>query len=140
MQSAWIRAQSAAPNRVDNAPGWLTTVTARLCLDQLRARERHGEVPLTAEHISDTQFAADEEFLLREKVSRAMLVVLDELSPRQRVAYVLHDRSPPMKSSYGARKFHAPCWWCSTSSPPNSAWPTSCTTCLPCHSATSPPC
>lgn len=88
---------------MDNAPGWLTTVTARLCLDQLRARERHGEVPLTAEHISDTQFAADEEFLRREEVSRAVLVVLDELSP-------------------------------------NSAWPTSCTTCLPCHSATSPPC
>ncbi|MBN7438084.1 sigma-70 family RNA polymerase sigma factor [Mycobacteroides abscessus subsp. abscessus] len=91
VQSAWIRAQSAAPNRVDNAPGWLTTVTARLCLDQLRARERHGEVPLTAEHISDSQFAADEEFLRREEVSRAVLVVLDELSPKQRVAYVLHD-------------------------------------------------
>lgn len=90
-QAAWIRAQSADLTQVDNLDGWLTTVTARLCLDQLRVRERHGEIPLTAEHIPDSQLAADEDFLRREEVSRAMLVVLDELSPKQRVAYVLHD-------------------------------------------------
>lgn len=91
VQAAWIRAQSADLHEVDNLNGWLTTVTARLCLDQLRARERRGEIPLTADHIPGIQLAADEDFLQREQVSRAMLVVLDELSPKQRVAYVLHD-------------------------------------------------
>lgn len=91
VQAGWIRAQAADLESVDNLDGWLTTVTARLCLDQLRVRERHGEIPLTAEHIPGTQLAADEDFLRREEVSRAMLVVLDELSPKQRIAYVLHD-------------------------------------------------
>ncbi|TDZ99284.1 sigma-70 family RNA polymerase sigma factor [Mycobacteroides salmoniphilum] len=91
VQAAWIRAQSADLNQVDNLDGWLTTVTARLCLDQLRARERRGEIPLTAEHIPGSRLAADEDLLQREQVSRAMLVLLDELSPKQRVAYVLHD-------------------------------------------------
>jgi RNA polymerase sigma factor (sigma-70 family) len=91
VQAAWIRAQSAEPNQVDNLDGWLTTVTARLCLDQLRARERRGEIPLAAECIPDRQLAADEDLLQREQVSRAMLVLLNELSPKQRVAYVLHD-------------------------------------------------
>ncbi|QCH26267.1 sigma-70 family RNA polymerase sigma factor [Mycobacteroides salmoniphilum] len=91
VQAAWIRAQSADLNQVDNLDGWLTTVAARLCLDRLRARERRGEIPLTAAHIPGSQLAADEDLLRREQVSRAMLVLLDELSPKQRVAYVLHD-------------------------------------------------
>lgn len=91
LQAAWIRAQSSDLNQVENLDGWLTTVTARLCLDQLRARERRGEISLTADHMPATSLAADENFLRREQVSRAMLVVLGELSPKQRVAYVLHD-------------------------------------------------
>lgn len=91
VQAAWIRAQSADLNAVDSLDAWLTTVTGRLCLDQLRVRERHGEIPLTAEHLPGTQLGADEDFLKREQVSRALLVVLGELSPKQRVAYVLHD-------------------------------------------------
>lgn len=91
VQAAWIRAQSADLNAVDSLDAWLTTVTARLCLDQLRVRERHGEIPLTAERLPGTQLGADEDFLKREQVSRALLVVLGELSPKQRVAYVLHD-------------------------------------------------
>ncbi|WP_078312094.1 MULTISPECIES: sigma-70 family RNA polymerase sigma factor [unclassified Mycobacterium] len=91
VQAAWIRAQSADLNQVGNLGGWLTTVTARLCLDQLRARERRGEISLTADHIPGTSLAADEDFLRREQVSRAIVVVLGELSPKQRVAYVLHD-------------------------------------------------
>ncbi|MBF9318196.1 sigma-70 family RNA polymerase sigma factor [Mycobacteroides chelonae] len=91
VQAAWIRAQSADLNAVDSLDAWLTTVTARLCLDQLRVRERHGEILLTAEHLPGTQLGADEDFLKREQVSRALLVVLGELSPKQRVAYVLHD-------------------------------------------------
>ena len=91
VQATWIRVQSTDLDEVDNLDGWLTSVTARLCLDQLRTRGRRGEIPLTADHIPGTQLAADEDFLRREQVSRAMLVVLDELSPKQRVAYVLHD-------------------------------------------------
>ncbi|MEV4198228.1 sigma-70 family RNA polymerase sigma factor [Micromonospora globbae] len=91
VQTAWLRAQSADPAQVTNPDGWFTAVTARLCLDLLRARRRRGEVPLTADDVPGEQIAVDEAFLRREEVSRALLVVLGELSPRQRVAYVLHD-------------------------------------------------
>lgn len=91
VQTAWLRVQSAGTAGVANPDGWFTTVTARLCLDQLRARERRHELPLTSDEIPGEQLSADEEFLRREDVSRALLVLLDQLSPRQRVAYVLHD-------------------------------------------------
>ena len=91
MQAAWLRAAAADRAELSNADGWLTTVTTRLCLDQLRARRRRGELPLMADDIPGHQLAADEAFLRREKVSRAFLVVLAELTPAQRVAYVLHD-------------------------------------------------
>jgi RNA polymerase sigma-70 factor (ECF subfamily) len=91
VQTAWLRIQAADPGQVVNPDGWFTTVTARVCLDQLRARKRRGELPLLSYDIADDRLTADEEFLRRENVSRALLVLLDELSPRQRVAYVLHD-------------------------------------------------
>ncbi|OOC55762.1 MULTISPECIES: sigma-70 family RNA polymerase sigma factor [Nocardiopsis] len=91
VQAAWLRTQTARPQEIDNPDGWFTTVTARLCLDQLRARERRGEVPLLAEAVPGEQLAADEEVLRREDVSRALMVLLGRLTPAQRVAYVLHD-------------------------------------------------
>ena len=91
VQSAWLRVQAADATDVANLDGWFTTVTARLCLDQLRARERRGELPLLADDVPGDQRGVDEEFLRREDVSRALLVLLSELSPGQRVAYVLHD-------------------------------------------------
>lgn len=91
VQTAWLRAHAAGPMEVENPAGWFTTVTARLCFDQLRSRERHGELLLLADTIPDTQLAADEEFLRREDVSRALLVLLNQLTATQRVAYVLHD-------------------------------------------------
>ncbi|TDE24006.1 sigma-70 family RNA polymerase sigma factor [Actinomadura sp. 6K520] len=91
VQNAWARVQAADTAEVTNLDGWLTTVTARLCLDLLRARERRGELPLVSADIPGEQLGADEAFLRREAVSRALLVLLGELSPRQRVAYVLHD-------------------------------------------------
>jgi RNA polymerase sigma-70 factor (ECF subfamily) len=91
VQTAWLRAQTAGDAALDNPQGWFTTVTARLCLDQLRARHRRGELPLLAEHISGERLAVDEEYLRREEISRALLVLLEQLSPSQRVAYVLHD-------------------------------------------------
>ncbi|WP_280489707.1 sigma-70 family RNA polymerase sigma factor [Nocardia carnea] len=91
VQTAWTRVQSADLSEVAEPDAWFTTVTARLCLDLLRARERRGELPLLLEDVAGAQAGADEAFLRREDVSRALLVVLGELSPAQRVAYVLHD-------------------------------------------------
>ncbi|MFD4406555.1 sigma-70 family RNA polymerase sigma factor [Nocardia sp. NPDC058499] len=91
VQTAWTRVQTADLSEVAEPDAWFTTVTARLCLDQLRARERRGELPLLLDDIGGEQAGADEAFLRREDVSRALLVLLGELSPAQRVAYVLHD-------------------------------------------------
>lgn len=91
VQTAWLRTQSAGQARPENPDGWFSTVTARACLDQLRARRRRGEVPLTAGDVPGERLAADEAFLQREDVSRALLVLLAELTPEQRVSYVLHD-------------------------------------------------
>lgn len=91
VQTAWTRVQAADLSEVAEPDAWLTTVTARLCLDLLRARERRGELPLLLDDIGGEQAGADEAFLRREDVSRALLVLLGELSPAQRVAYVLHD-------------------------------------------------
>lgn len=92
VQSAWLKASRADFTAVDNLAGWLTTITARTAVDQLRARARRGEQPLpeTLDH-GPAALAADEEVLRSEAVSRALLVVLDRLSPAQRAAFVLHD-------------------------------------------------
>lgn len=102
VQQAWLRADGADLREVDNLAGWLTTVTSRVCLDMLRARARRDERPLTAafEDRAATpaggaggRDAADpaDEAVMAESVGRALLVVLDRMSPAQRVAFVLHD-------------------------------------------------
>lgn len=96
VQSAWLKASRADFAAIDNVPAWLTTVTARTAVDQLRMRARRGEQALSGRLGVDGAYgpaapAADEEVLRREAVSRALLVVLDRLSPAQRVAFVLHD-------------------------------------------------
>lgn len=91
VQTTWVRAQAADPTQLETPAAWFTTVTARLCLDQLRSRERRGEVPLFDGVLRAEQLAADEEFLRGEDVSRALMVLLHRLTPAQRVAYVLHD-------------------------------------------------
>lgn len=91
VQTAWVRVQAADHTRIRTLAAWFTTVTARLCLDQLRARQRRGETPLFAEMLPGDRIAVDEEFLRRDKVSRALMVLLGRLTPTQRVAYVLHD-------------------------------------------------
>ncbi|BAJ26861.1 MULTISPECIES: sigma-70 family RNA polymerase sigma factor [Kitasatospora] len=89
VQTVWTRTQGV--DGIDNPGGWFTTVTARLCADRLRAWRRRPELPLLEVDFESAELAAEEEFLRREQVSRALLVLLDALSPRQRVAYVLHD-------------------------------------------------
>jgi RNA polymerase sigma-70 factor (ECF subfamily) len=95
VQAAWLKVSHADLDGVRNLTGWFTTVTARECLDQLRARKRRATVPLPDENgapaETPTAAPADEEVLLADSVGRALLVVLDRLSPAQRVAFVLHD-------------------------------------------------
>jgi RNA polymerase sigma-70 factor, ECF subfamily len=95
VQSAWLKASRADHDAVENLTGWFTTITAREALDQLRARERRAEQPMAdpdqLERIADDGAGADADVLLTDSVSRALLVVLDRLSPAQRVAFVLHD-------------------------------------------------
>ena len=91
VQSSWIKASTADADSLRNPAAWLTTVLTRVCLDQLRTRHRRREEPLIADMIPAEALAADEDYLRRESVSRALMVVLDVLTPSQRVAYVLHD-------------------------------------------------
>ena len=88
VQQAWLRLQGThAP--VDDLPAWLTTVTTRLCLDRLRAR-----VPEPVAEGADTAAAAGDpadELALADTVGAALQVVLDRLTPAERVAFVLHD-------------------------------------------------
>jgi RNA polymerase sigma-70 factor (ECF subfamily) len=96
VQTAWLRAATArsspapAPS-IENPAAWLTTITARICLDELRARRRRDEAPLLADAIPAAGLTADEAVLRAEDVSRALMVLLSRLTPPQRVAYVLHD-------------------------------------------------
>ena len=96
VQSAWLKASRSDFGAVDNLTGWLTTITAREALDQLRVRERRAEWPLAGPDELDrltrrVAAPAEDDAFLADSVSRALLVVLDRLSPAQRVAFVLHD-------------------------------------------------
>ncbi|CDO89077.1 RNA polymerase subunit sigma [Mycobacterium triplex] len=95
VQSAWLKASRAdGIGEIANLTGWFTTITAHEAFDQLRARKRRAEQPLADAAELDrlaTTAAADEDALLADSVDSAMLVVLDRLSPAQRVAFVLHD-------------------------------------------------
>lgn len=92
VQTAWLKVSKRGIDDVSNPTAWFTTVTAHECLDRLRERTRRGEVlggdELLPEAVSP---AADEQVAMAESVGRALLVVLDRLSPAQRVAFVLHD-------------------------------------------------
>lgn len=95
VQVAWLRADQADVDGIENLAGWLTTVVARICLDMLRTRRRRGEEPLTpgADTVTERRGRADpeREAVLAESVGRALLVVLDRLTAAERVAFVLHD-------------------------------------------------
>lgn len=91
VQETWLRLARADADGVDNLKGWLTTVTSRVCLDMLRARKVRREAPVSeAERIADGD-EATREAELADSVGLAMLVVLETLSPAERVAFVLHD-------------------------------------------------
>jgi RNA polymerase sigma factor (sigma-70 family) len=96
VQSAWLKASRSDFGAVENLTGWFTTITAHEAFDQLRVRKRRAEQPLAdadeVDRLAGTgSTPADEDALLADSVSSALLVVLDRLSPAQRVAFVLHD-------------------------------------------------
>ena len=96
VQDAWLRLSRSGANEVENLGGWLTTTVARVCLNRLRSRSRRREEPLGV-HVPDPLISADgalqpeEEALLADSVGLALLVVLDTLTPAERLAFVLHD-------------------------------------------------
>jgi len=96
VQNAWLRLSRADTSGVDNLAGWLTTVVARVCLNMLRTRESRREEPLDV-HMPDPIIShqdggdPEQEALLADSVGLALLVVLDTLTPAERLAFVLHD-------------------------------------------------
>jgi RNA polymerase sigma factor (sigma-70 family) len=95
VQQAWLRADRADLGGIENLAAWLTTVVARVCLDMLRVRRTRAEEPLTpaADTVIERRGGADpeQEVMLAESVGYALLVVLERLTPAERVAFVLHD-------------------------------------------------
>src|SRR3954447_26319637 len=92
VQEAWLRYERTDRDAIENLGGWLTTVTARICLNVLRAREARGEEPLAPEPLVAAPGPDPEhEALLADAVGLALLVVLDTLTPAERLAFVLHD-------------------------------------------------
>jgi RNA polymerase sigma factor (sigma-70 family) len=94
VQECWLRLSRSDTDEIDNLGGWLTTVTARVCLDMLRSRKSRREDPLeNPEPPSKPHHAVDPEAeaLLADSVGYATLVVLDRLNPPERICFVLHD-------------------------------------------------
>jgi RNA polymerase sigma-70 factor (ECF subfamily) len=95
VQEAWIRARRADASEVENVGGWLTMITARVSLNMLRSRRTHPEEVLDV-RIPDPVVVPDrgdpaQEAELADAVGLAMLVVLETLTPPERLAFVLHD-------------------------------------------------
>ncbi|WP_406026441.1 sigma-70 family RNA polymerase sigma factor [Nocardioides sp. NBC_00850] len=98
VQDAWLRLSRSDADEIDNIGGWLTTVVARVSLNMLRSRKTRGELPLEDRLPEPTIVLDDgttqdpaERAMLADSVSVALLVVLDQLSPDERLAFVLHD-------------------------------------------------
>jgi RNA polymerase sigma factor (sigma-70 family) len=96
VQEAWLRLNRSDTDAVENLGGWLTTVVGRVCLDMLRARRSRREdylgtwlpEPIVA---ADDAASPEDEALMADSVGLALLVVLETLSPAERLAFVLHD-------------------------------------------------
>jgi RNA polymerase sigma factor (sigma-70 family) len=96
LQESWLRVSRAGASGVENLGGWLTTIVSRVCLDMLRSRKARREEPL-GPHIPEPIVSREDEVdpehetLLADSVGLALQVVLDTLTPAERLAFVLHD-------------------------------------------------
>jgi len=92
VQESWFRLSRSDTSEVENLGGWLTTTVARVCLDMLRSRTARREDPLPADPPALTDPTEPEhEAVLADSVGLALLVVLETLTPAERLAFVLHD-------------------------------------------------
>ncbi len=101
VQEAWLRVSRADTGQVENPAGWLTTVVARVCLNMLESRRARREEPAGALPPEPAELPAglqparppgpEDEALLADAVGAALMVVLDALTPAERLALVLHD-------------------------------------------------
>jgi RNA polymerase sigma-70 factor, ECF subfamily len=98
VQEAWLRLARTGRGGIGDLRGWLTTVTGRICLDVLRRRGVRGEQPLELEigtlpreAVGDSRLDPEEEAVLADSVGLALYVVMDALTPAERVSFVLHD-------------------------------------------------
>src|SRR5947199_1665816 len=96
VQDAWLRLSRADTSEVENLRAWLTTIVARVALNMLRSRRTRRELPLDV-HVPDPIIDPadgtdpEHEALLADSVGLALLIVLETLSPAERLAFVLHD-------------------------------------------------
>jgi len=96
VQETWLRLTRTAPAGIENLGGWLTTVAARICLNILRSRAQRREEPLGV-HVPEPIISPahgmdpEHEALLADSVGLALMVVLETLTPAERLAFVLHD-------------------------------------------------
>jgi RNA polymerase sigma-70 factor (ECF subfamily) len=98
VQETWLRVRRADPTTIENPAGWLSTVVSRVSVDMLRARTRRARpgLPNTVVLVppagrEPAQEEPESEALLLDSVADALVVVMDTLSPEQRLAFVLHD-------------------------------------------------
>jgi RNA polymerase sigma factor (sigma-70 family) len=93
VQEAWLRVSRAGTDQVENLGGWLTTIVARVSLNMLQARTRRREDPIGTDtsHADAGGTDPEQEVVLADSVGLALLVVLDTLTPAERLAFVLHD-------------------------------------------------
>lgn len=91
VQETWIRLNGSDADRIENLGGWLTTVLSRVCLGMLRTRRTRREGPIEAEDPTSESPTPEEEAVLADTIGPALLLVLDALTPAERLAFVLHD-------------------------------------------------
>src|SRR5215207_2683003 len=98
LQEAWIRLSRSNAGEIDNLEAWLVTAVGRVALNMLRSRKRRREEPLDSQHLpdpivdrADGGIDPEHEALLADSVGLALLVVLETLTPAERLAYILHD-------------------------------------------------
>jgi len=91
VQETWIRLSRSDAESIDNLGGWLTTVLSRICLGMLRSRRTHREQPLEPDEPEPEVDGPEEEAILADAMGPALLLLLETLTPPERLAFVLHD-------------------------------------------------